>query len=248
MPAVDLANWDPHKHRIAEILTRAEIEDCQLLPSGSNYVFLLRLRHPDAGEGLAIYKPRQGEAPLWDFPDGSLYRRERASYLLAVDLAWDFIPPTIIRDGPYGVGMVQLFIPNDPGDNFFTLRENHQDELRRIALFDAISNNADRKAGHCLLGLDGHLWGIDHGLTFHPSHKLRTVIWDYSDEAIPAALLAELAGLAARLGGGSSILAALAELLGSDEIEALRSRVSRILREPFYPRPGSHRAVPWPPV
>jgi len=248
MPAVDVSNWDPHKDRIAEILTHAEIEDCQLLPSGSNYVFLLRLRHSPAGEGLAIYKPRRGEAPLWDFPDGSLYRRERASYLMAADLGWDFIPPTIIRDGPYGVGMVQLFIPSDPADNFFTLREDHQNELRRMALFDVISNNADRKAGHCLLGLDDHVWGIDHGLTFHPSHKLRTVIWDYSDEAIHGTLLEDLTGLAERLGRESSILGALAELLGGDEIEAIRNRLARILREAVYPRPGSHRSVPWPPV
>ena len=129
---------------------------------------------------------------MWDFPDGTLYRRERAAYLLATDLGWEFIPPTIIRDGPYGIGMVQLFIPNDVHANFFTLRDTYADDMRRMALFDAVSNNADRKGGHCLLGNDGRIWGIDHGLTFHESNKLRTVIWDYSEEQIPAALVADL--------------------------------------------------------
>jgi uncharacterized repeat protein (TIGR03843 family) len=248
MPAVKPTNWDPRTDNIAEILARAEVEDCQLVPSGSNYVFLLTLRDPAAGQGLAIYKPRRGEAPLWDFPDGTLYRRERAAYLLAVDLGWEFIPPTIIRDGPYGLGMVQLFIPSDPADNFFTIRDAHGDELRRIALFDAMSNNADRKGGHCLLGSDGTIWGIDHGLTFHPSDKLRTVIWDYSDDPLPPGLVEDVAGLATRLDGSGGIGDALSALLDHEEIVALRHRIRALLREPYYPRPGQRRSVPWPPV
>ena len=132
------ANWDPHEPSVAEVLTRAEITDCKLIPSGSNYVFLVSLEDSETGSGLAVYKPQRGEAPLWDFPDGTLYRRECAAYLLAHDLGWNFIPPTVIRDGPYGVGSVQLFIPNDPRVHFFTLRDDHEPEMRRIALFDAV--------------------------------------------------------------------------------------------------------------
>lgn len=248
MPPRERLPWDPGRAGIADALAGADIEECRLLPSGSNYVFLVRLREADGGAMLAVYKPRRGEAPLWDFPDGSLYRRERAAYLLAVDLGWNFIPPTVIRDGPHGIGMVQLFVPNDPAANFFTLRDKHADEMRRIALFDAITNNADRKGGHCLLGPDARIWGIDHGLTFHASNKLRTVIWDYSDEPIAAELLGAVGGLAGRLEGRGSIGDALRELLDRSEIDALRRRLDRLVREPFYPRPGSYRSVPWPPV
>jgi hypothetical protein len=248
MRASELANWEPSREGIETILDRAEIEDCTLLPTGSNYVFLVRLRHPVEGIGLAVYKPRRGEAPLWDFPDGTLYRRERAAYLVARDLGWDFVPPTIIRDGPYGIGMVQLFIPNDPRANFFTLRDDHAMDMRRMALFDAVCNNADRKGGHCLLGTEGGIWGIDHGLTFHESNKLRTVIWDYSDEPISSALIGDIEGLVDRLDTPSTIREALRELLQPSEIHALRNRIERLLRTRVYPRPGSHRAVPWPPV
>jgi uncharacterized repeat protein (TIGR03843 family) len=242
------ANWDPDDQGVGDVLTRAEITDCKLVPSGSNYVFLVSLSDPSAGTGLAIYKPQRGEAPLWDFPDGTLYRRERAAYLLASDLEWNFIPPTVIRDGPYGVGSVQLFIPNDPRVHFFTLRDDHETEMRRIALFDAIANNADRKGGHCLLGPDGRVWGIDHGLTFHISNKLRTVIWDFSEEPIAEPLLGDLAGLAGRLETNSEIRAALDEVIDRSELEALRRRVEDLLTRPVYPRPGMRRAVPWPPV
>jgi uncharacterized repeat protein (TIGR03843 family) len=248
MPAQRLSNWNPHADGIEDVLASAEVSDCKLLPTGSNYVFLLSLHHPVMGSGLAVYKPQRGEAPLWDFPDGSLYRRERAAYLLAMDLGWSFIPPTVVRDGPYGIGTAQLFIPNEPADNFFTLRDLHPQEMRRIALFDAIANNADRKGGHCLLDDNGKIWGIDHGLTFHTSYKLRTVIWDYSEEKIASALLRDLAGLSSRLERPGTIRDALLELLDADEVVALHGRIKRILQDPRYPRPGSHRAVPWPPV
>jgi uncharacterized repeat protein (TIGR03843 family) len=248
MQPSELANWDPYRGSVAAALARAEIGECDLLPTGSNYVFLVTLRDREEGEGLAVYKPRRGEAPLWDFPDGTLYRRERAAYLVSVDLGWNFVPPTIIRDGPHGVGMVQLFIPNPPRDNFFTLRDDHADEMRRIALFDVVTNNADRKGGHCLLGADGRVWGIDHGLTFHESNKLRTVIWDYSEDAIPPSLMEDLAGLAVRLNQSSAIRDGLRALLDPSEVDALRRRVETLLRERVYPRPGYHRSVPWPPV
>lgn len=244
----ELSQWDPQTPGIGDVLSRAEITDCKLLPTGSNYVFLVSLSDPEAGTGEAVYKPQRGEAPLWDFPEGSLYRRERASYLLAADLAWSFIPPTVVRDGPYGIGTVQLYIPNDPRLNFFNLRDTHAAELRRMALFDAIANNADRKGGHCLLGPDNHIWGIDHGLTFHVENKLRTVIWDYSEEPVAAELVADLEALSMRLEGSSPIRASLDDLLHKTEVRALHRRVDSLLDQPVYPRPGMRRAVPWPPV
>ena len=247
MPPASSA-WEPCSPGVAEVLTRAEVTDCKLLPSGSNYVFLVSLADAETGSGFGVYKPRRGEAPLWDFPDGSLYKRELAAYLLAQDLGWEFIPPTVVRDGPYGVGSVQLFIENDPNANFFTLRDSYETEMRRIALFDAVANNADRKGGHCLLGADGRIWGIDHGLTFHVSDKLRTVIWDYSEEPIAPELLADLAGLATRVAAGAAIQERLSGLLDPAEIAALVFRIQDLLSRSVYPRPGMRRAVPWPPV
>lgn len=241
-------NWCPDMPEIEAVLERAEIEEHALIPSGSNYVFLLKLRDAQEGEGLAVYKPRKGEAPLWDFPSGTLYKRERAAYLLSRALGWEFIPPTIVRNGPYGTGMVQLFIPNDARQHFFTLRDEHEAEMRRIAVFDAIANNADRKGGHCLSGPDGRIWGIDHGLTFHESDKLRTVIWDYSGEQIEPVLLGDLQRLSTQLNCESAVRAALKELLRGAEFDALRRRLERLIRKPQYPKPGLSRSVPWPPV
>jgi uncharacterized repeat protein (TIGR03843 family) len=246
--APDLLTWPPRTEGILDILSRAEVRDCRLMPYGSNYVFLTSLWDGEAGEGLGIYKPRRGEAPLWDFPEGTLYRRERAAYVLAGDLGWDFVPPTVIRDGPHGIGSMQLFIENDERANFFTLRDTHVDEMRRIALFDVLSNNADRKGGHCLLASDEKVWGIDHGLTFHESYKLRTVIWDFSEEAIPDVLLRDLQALGGRLAGGGDILAELDDLLMKEELRALRARLDQVLERRRYPRPGLRRSVPWPPV
>ena len=244
----ELVNWDPRQTDIEAVLARAEVEECGLIPSGSNYVFLLTLRDREAGAGYAVYKPRRGEAPLWDFPDGTLYKRERAAYLVSRDLGWNFVPPTIIRDGPYGPGMVQVFIPNDPRVHFFTLRDDHGAEMRRIALFDAVTNNADRKGGHCLADADGRVWGIDHGLCFHESGKLRTVIWDYSGESVDSGLIADLQELSVRLASSTPIRQELEQLLNRSEFQAFRQRVDRMVRKPVYPHPGTHRAVPWPPV
>lgn len=244
----ELVNWNPRRTDIETVLERAEIDECGLIPTGSNYVFLLSLRDAEAGAGYGVYKPRKGEAPLWDFPDGTLYKRERAAYLVSRDLGWDFIPPTIIRDGPYGIGMVQLFIPNDPRVHFFTLRDEHEREMRRIALFDAVTNNADRKGGHCLADAQGNVWGIDHGLAFHESNKLRTVIWDYRGEPVDQELIADLQGFSIRLAGSSAIRRELEQLLDRSEFEAFRRRVERMIRKPVYPQPGMHRPVPWPPV
>ena len=141
----------------------------------------------DAGDGvrgLAVYKPRRGEAPLYDFPDGTLYRREFAAYVVSEAIGWHLVPPTVIRDGPYGVGTAQLFIDAQPKRNYFTLREDRSDDLKPMAAFDVFANNADRKGAHCLLDPEDRIWGIDHGLTFNVDYKLRTVIWDFSGQPV----------------------------------------------------------------
>ena len=241
-------NWCPDRPDIHVILERAEIDACDLVPIGSNYVFALRLTDGEAGEGLAIYKPERGEAPLWDYPTGELYKRELATYLLSLALGWQIVPPTIIRVGPHGVGMAQLFIEHDQRKTFFELREAHAREMRRIALFDAVVNNGDRKGGHCLLGVDGRIWGIDHGLTFHIENKLRTVIWDYAGEALPDDLLPDLRRLQSCLHGENELLQKLRQFLSRQEVGALRQRLDRLIQDPRFPRTGYRRPVPWPPV
>lgn len=241
-------NWSPDDPDIGAVLARATVEKSQLIPSGSNYVFALELCDDGNDRGIAIYKPRRGEAPLHDFPDGTLYRRERATYLISEALGWRIVPPTIIRDGPHGVGMVQLYIEHRPRASYFTMKGTRDADLRRMALFDAVTNNADRKGGHCLEALDGRVWGIDHGLTFHTQGKLRTVIWDYAGAAIDPELLAQIATLPGLIDRGECGLDELADLLHPREIRALRDRVEALLRERAYPLPPPWRPVPWPPV
>jgi len=148
-----------------------------------------------------VYKPQKGEMPLWDFPEESLAARESAAYLVSEALGWELVPPTIMRpDGPFGPGSYQYFIPHDPEQHYFTFDEAIHKRLRPTALFDLIINNADRKGGHILLGEDGHIWLIDHGLCFHAQPKLRTVIWDFSGQPIESPLLDSLQTLYDNLG------------------------------------------------
>jgi uncharacterized repeat protein (TIGR03843 family) len=212
---------------------------------GSNYTFLVKLRGDDGSESLAIYKPRQGEAPLWDFPRGTLYLREYVAHLVAEALGWHFVPPTAIRDGPYGVGSMQLVVPHDPRHHYLTLRNRFPEDFRRICLFDWLANNADRKAGHCLLGADGRIWGIDHGLTFHWEPKLRTVIWDFAGEPVPAALLGDVRRLLTRLEAADGFADQLRSLLSGQEVKALIERLRLILSRPVFPEPTGW-AIPWP--
>jgi hypothetical protein len=241
-------NWCPDRADVFALLEQSEIETCELLPSGSNYVFVLRLNAGEAGSGFAVYKPKRGESPLWDYPSGTLYKREHATYLLNEALGWGIVPPTTVRDGPYGIGMVQLFIEHDQRATFFSLRDSRADELRRMATFDAIVNNGDRKGGHCLLGLDDRIWGIDHGLTFHAENKLRTVIWDYAGEPVPELLLQDVRRLQSCLDAGSDLSVRLRGLISRQEFGALLDRIEMLLRERSLPRSGYRRSVPWPPV
>ncbi|NUQ38446.1 MAG: SCO1664 family protein [Caldilineales bacterium] len=223
-------------------------EEQGVIPWSSNYAILLALRQDDQ-QGLAIYKPRRGERPLWDFPVGTLYLREVAAYLLSETLGWGIVPPTLLRAGPYGPGSWQIYIDSDPEKHFFTLYPDHAAAFRRIALFDLIANNADRKAGHCLLDGEGSIWSIDHGICFHAEPKLRTVIWEFAGEAIQEAWLHDLQRLHAALTPGEATQAAFLELLSPAEVEALRRRVEALLQTGRYPYPDPNRRNhPWPPI
>ena len=218
----------------SDLVLHGEIVSCELTRMGSNYTFLVQVQ---SGEqtGLAIYKPRDGEAPLWDFPSGTLYKREYAAYLLSQILGWDFIPFTVIREGPYGIGTVQLFVEHDPRNNYYSLTEDSSAQLKTIACFDLIANSTDRKPGHLLLDSNGKLWSIDHGLTFHANTKIRTVIWDFGGQQIPKALLKRLETLRQQLLAPSTQVNDLLELLQKDEAAALQERVDWVLSERIYP-------------
>lgn len=238
----------PESAERSRLLCEGEIVAHELVPWGSNYTFLAALGDKDGtARDIAIYKPRQGEAPLWDFPDGTLYRREYAAYLLSVWLGWDLVPETIIRDGPYGVGTMQRYIESEEGIEFFSLRETHRDDMQRMALFDVITNNADRKAGHMLKSLDGKVYGIDHGLTFNTQPKLRTVIWDYIDEPIPDNLLADLTSRFYDTEAVAALRAQLAPLLDRGEIDRFIKRVDRLLQLGVFPGASASNThhVPW---
>jgi uncharacterized repeat protein (TIGR03843 family) len=239
---------------IPPVLERGELEVLGRMPWASNQTYLGRLCLDGPGEGgvpeqqtaLAIYKPRRGERPLWDFPEGTLCRREVASRLVSEALGWAIVPPTLLRPGPLGEGMVQLFVDHDPENHYFTLRDAYPERFRQFALFDVIANNADRKSGHCLLDGDGHVWGIDHGVTFHRSVKLRTVIWDFEGERIDDDLAAGLdradAAFDGELGEG------LSRLLSPAEVDAARRRLQWLLSKRVFPSPMTDYPYPWPMV
>ncbi len=230
---------------VFRLLEQGEITSFTLLPRGSNYTFITTIEDGAGASCRAIYKPGDGERPLWDFPHGSLGARERASYLLAESLGWHFVPPTVVREGPHGPGSVQLFVEHDPQQHYFTLKELYPEEFQRMCLFDWLANNADRKAGHCLLSVDGSIWGIDHGLTFHSEHKLRTVIWDFAGAPLPDVLLRDVEALGDKLQRLEGPLAELAELIEPAELSALKKRRAAILeRREFLTR--HEGGVPWP--
>ena len=225
-------------------LQRATIEDCELVPWGSNYTFAVLLSDPasEREEALAIYKPAAGEVPLWDFPDDTLYHREYAAYLVSLSLGWHFIPPTIIRDGPHGPGSVQQYIEPERDAHYFSFREGYREDLEKIALFDVITNNADRKAGHTLrAAADGRIWGIDHGLTFNVEPKLRTVIWDFQMEPVKPALRDDIR----RVANDRALARDLAPHLTRHEIRAFQIRATRLAREGVFPPLTSRRSIPW---
>jgi uncharacterized repeat protein (TIGR03843 family) len=225
------------------VLAAGDIEVQGRMPWSSNGTYLVTVACDPGQPLVAIYKPGQAERPLWDFPDG-LYRREVAAYELCEHLGWEFVPPTVARaSGPLGPGSLQLFVDADFEEHYFTLLEDdrHHRVLRRMATFDYVANNADRKGGHCLVDADGRIWGIDHGLCFHAHPKLRTVIWDFAGDPVDRDDLEDLQRL---VDGGMPD--SLGAMLHADESEAVLARAARLLRVGRLPEPRTDYPYPWP--
>jgi hypothetical protein len=231
--------------RVMQLLAAGEVELQAQLPWSSNYSFLVDVKDEEL-TCLAVYKPQRGERPLWDFPDGTLCLREYAAYVVSEALGWGLVPPTVLREGPYGLGSVQLYVDADPDEHFFNLRDDCPTEFQRVALFDVMINNADRKGGHCLRDRHGHIWCIDHGLTFNSQPKLRTVIWDYAGQLIPPDMSDDLRAFRTRLANRNGLYSALQSLLSPREIGTLQRRLDLLLETGCFPQPGSGRNVPWP--
>jgi uncharacterized repeat protein (TIGR03843 family) len=196
-----------------------------------------------------VYKPVAGERPLWDFPDGTLAEREVAAHVVSEALGWSIVPPTVYRaDGPAGPGMVQLWIAEDEtADIVRMIRRRDSEALRRIAIFDAVINNADRKGGHLLPTSRGHVYGIDHGVSFHADDKLRTVLWQWAGRELPGEVDDDLRELRSALDG--ALGEALAELLTTREVRQTRRRLDRLILGGTHPEPSDDwPAVPWPPM
>jgi uncharacterized repeat protein (TIGR03843 family) len=212
------------------------------MPWSSNATFLVEVALAGATE-LAVYKPARGERPLWDFPRG-LWRREVAAYALSEALGWGLVPPTLAReDAPYGPGSLQRFVRADFEQHYFTLREDpaHRDRLERICVFDLVANNADRKAGHCLWVPGEAIYAIDNGLCFHVDPKLRTVLWDFGGEEVPAALVEDVRRLLA-----AGLPESVTALLAPDEVDALRARLRAVTEIGVFPVDATGTRYPWP--
>jgi uncharacterized repeat protein (TIGR03843 family) len=223
------------------VLTCGEIDIEGRMPWSSNATFLVNITCDDTA-ARGIYKPMRGERPLWDFEPG-LHRREVAAYRLSEALGIDLVPPTVLRDGPYGEGSVQWFVDVDHRQHYFTIHEERpdlHDTLRNVAVFDLLANNTDRKSGHVLIDADDHIWGIDHGLCFSADFKLRTVVWEFGGEPIDAALLDAIQPIC------RAVPLEIATLLADDEVSALKERAQWVAANPVFPVDQSGRRYPWP--
>lgn len=247
-PATDNVDLTP----VFETLLTGDIKVQGLFTWSSNYTFLVNLVCPSTPETLrAVYKPCQGERPLWDFPEGTLCWREFATYLVSRVLGWPRVPPVVFReDGPHGPGSLQLYIDADFEAHYFNMRHTptFTEDFKRLAAFDYIVNNADRKGGHCLKDKNGRIWAIDHGLTFHTDRKLRTVIWEYADQAIPARLLRDLERLQELLDPPCELHNVLEQVITPAEVRALRRRIGRLLKPGRFPPMDYGYNVPYPPI
>jgi hypothetical protein len=213
------------------------------LLDASNATLYCTIRWRDL-DGCCVYKPVRGERPLWDFPDGSLAEREVAAYAVSAATGWSIVPPTVLRDGPFGLGMVQLWIDIDESVDLSVLARSKHPDLRRMALYDAVINNADRKGGHLLPTKEGHIYGVDHGVTFHVEDKLRTLLWQWRGRRIAP----EEREMLTRLRDDATLLNRLTELLTPNEVAAYDRRLERLLRTGVFPQPsGDWPAIPWPP-
>ena len=264
---------DPRDPAVPALLRHGRIEITGRLVDASNTTLFGTLS-ADGLELQCVYKPVRGERPLWDFPDGTLAGREVASYLVSEAGGWHVVPPTVLRDGPFGTGMVQVWVDTDderelidvcppaevPAGWLGVLRARngrgdpavlaHADvpELRGMAVFDVVANNADRKGGHVLAGTDGRIYGVDHGLCLHVEQKLRTVLWGWVGQPMTAEVLEPLRRLRAKLDGSSSTFRdELGEHVTRREVRALRARVESLLKAPCFPEPSGYGpAIPWP--
>jgi uncharacterized repeat protein (TIGR03843 family) len=258
----------------AELLALGELTVRGRIRDASNAALYCTVTH-EGREAACVYKPVAGERPLWDFPDGTLAQREVAAYEVSEATGWGLVPPTVLRDGPYGEGMVQLWIDVAPEADLLALVDGEEPEpgwkaigfaevgegrtallvhadderLRRLAVLDAVINNADRKGGHLLPAADGQLYAIDHGVTFNTENKLRTLLWGWAGESLPGEALDVLRGLREALAEGGPLALRLGELLTPAEVGATRARVEDLLASGRHPEPsGEWPAIPWPPV
>jgi uncharacterized repeat protein (TIGR03843 family) len=261
----------------AELLALGELKVRGRIREASNAVLHCSVSY-EGRETFCVYKPVAGERPLWDFPDGTLAQREVAAYEVSEATGWGLVPTTVLRDGPYGEGMCQLWIEataGNDGDGLLALVEGeepaegwkaigfaevgegetallvHADDarLRRLAVLDAVINNADRKGGHLLPAPQGRLYAIDHGVTFNAENKLRTLLWGWAGEPLTAEALEVLASLRDALAPGAPLATRLAELVTVAETDATRARVEAMLASGRHPEPsGEWPAIPWPPV
>lgn len=232
-------------------LASAPLHARGFLANASNHTLLVEVAGGDVPIH-AVYKPASGERPLWDFPPGSLCRREVAAWEVDRFLGWGLVPPTVLRDGPMGPGSVQLFVPHDPEQHYFVLVADptHHVDLARMAVFDLLCNNADRKASHVMLADGGRIVGCDHGLTFHPEMKLRTVIWELGGKPVEPRWRADCTRLAEAVADPShGLTRRLEELLSLPEIETLGLRAGALAETTALPRVEERRRpYPWPPL
>ena len=238
-----------NNNNVIQILKNGELEVEGEFLWGSNYTFAVDVNHGNVTL-QAVYKPTQGERPLWDFPRASLAKREVAAFLVSEALGWGFVPPTVYRkDGPFGPGSLQLYVDHDPEYNYFSFSKEDLDRLRPVALFDLLINNADRKGSHILFDPAGHIWLIDHGISFHRDRKLRTVIWDFAGESFSDEMCAALVKFEDQLRVGHDLREKLDLLLERQEISALARRNQELLKSRQFPNPHpDRRPYPWPPV
>lgn len=216
---------------------------------GSNFTFLAEVKHK--GQTLkAVYKPTQGEKPLWDFPSASLAGREVAAFLVSEALGWGFVPPTVLRkDGPAGIGSLQLFIEHEPEYHYFNFSNEDRQRLHTVAAFDILVNNTDRKGSHVLVDERSRFWLIDHGICFHTNPKLRTVIWDFAGQALSDEVNEDLHAFRSKLEPDSILLKQLSNYLNEREIRAFITRTDNLIAQNRYPTPtNDYRSYPWPPV
>lgn len=248
--SIELPNNPPiPTEQTLDILITGRLELSGEFVWGSNYTFLVNIEKDDITLA-GVYKPSRGERPLWDFPRASLAHREAAAYLVSEALGWGLVPPTVYRrNGLYGPGSLQLFIEHEPDYHYFNFRLEDRQRLRPVVLFDYLINNADRKGSHVLVDLEGRLWLIDHGISFHVEDKLRTVIWDFCGELLPEEYLTSISHLVESLHSGEKLVEQLSQHLTPVEIQMLGHRAEWLSSLETFPNPPEHRrSTPWPPI